>query len=337
MVAAVAGAFAMTSCYTGQDVPDCDAANARIIFRYYPTATEEKLLQAEASMTHLLFRNDVLEGILTIDGTTVTGQGMLGDANATQAQTIRQLTLKLEDGDYTLMTWGNLTNGVSQFTPLVLGQTLRADIELTQVNASPHAAGAFHNSERLYFGTVSFAVTEGTMVQKIVDMDCAHTQLNINVVWKNTNERPNMSQPIWMELGGIPVLYNQAVDHTLQTALGGTPQYGDATYLEPVPVIAALRAMHTSDVNVVSASEIATTFITYRLTDADHPMLSIQGGTDGELLSAIDLQTFFQNNAWVMDNNRRQYFDILIEINGPVITVSTTNVNDWVDGGTIGQ
>ncbi len=334
-VLAALGTLAMTGCHVNDEMPLCP--DVQITYRYYPTADAEQLPDYVHSMTHLLFENDVLVGSLWIDHTsTHRAEGLMVAAVCRGGQTLRQLSLDLPAGNYTLMSWGNQDDAISTLEPWVMGQTTRAQIILAQQNLQTRAVSAYDDSERLYFGTTAFTAGGGP-VSRNVDMLCAHMQLDVTVRWKNVLEYPDMAQPIQLFLDGVPVEYNQQVSHTLSLGITGTPVYGPGTTTESVPALTGVTGLHYAPASVQSASELTARFVTYRLRDTDHPLLSIlQNGISLMDTPQIDLETFFTANSWKRTDNRRQYFSILIEIDGPLIEVSGTIVTDWTPGGSVG-
>ncbi len=86
------------------------------------------------------------------------------------------------------------------------------------------------------------------------------------------------------------------------------------------------------------------TVITYRHWDEDHPIyahnptLTIWGGADGskQEMKQVDLRRFFDIMGWQFTNNMKQYFNILVQIDGDRVSLSELDNIGWIPGGTFG-
>jgi len=345
-------ALAVTSCQVGEKVPDCVCMeNVELTFRYHFAPTQEDMPIYVGSITHLLFRNDTLVGRLYVDG-HVDGEGLLdpalarsGEGTRRNTYNLRTLRLSLPDGRYDLMSWGNYLEGTSLFedaaapgAPLQIGETLRKDVSLRHVIASPANHGTLDNCERLYFGSYEFDVVRNRHYSHTIDMINAHMQLTAMVIWGDGVTPPADLRDLRMRLSDTPTGYSQFVTDTLPLVLTAPqPAYGPRQAYEMVPAWDGNLGTISAGVSPLETNKVSSQLIGYRLRDESHPLLSVwdAAGTT-QLVKDVDLGRFFETIGWARTCNRRQVYDILVTLraNGDVTVEPLDNIG-WIDGGTI--
>ena len=328
--------------------------NVQLTFRYfYDPATERYDLVG--NQTHLLFDGDLLVGKLKVNG-SVGGEGLLAPDAATPS--LRQLTCTLPKGEYTLLSWGNYNEGISIFSDretgkegydnLVVGQTLRSAVDLRMVKASPSNHGTLTSCERLYYGYCDFRFDGTNRVRHTVDMLNAHMQLFVTVVWKDPARdviaKGAVMQNISMRLGQIPTgyrAYNLSNPSTGGPLILGItanePLYGPRRVEEYVPAYNNDQGTVSTTMSQLETAKTWSNVTSYRLQDNDHPILSLWG-SDGttRLMKDVDLGRFFATIGWARTYNLRQYYEILVTVDGDTVTVEPIDNIGWIDGGAIG-
>lgn len=334
--------LAFVSCYTGA-TPGSGVClyNTEITYRYYSSPRLEEFDKV-GTQTHLIFENDTLVGtlFLTASGDQI-GAGLLDDATR---QSVRRLQINLPPGTYQVYTWSNYYEGYSHFSPLVIGQTTRQEALLYQDNAisrSRSSGGLYSNCERLYFGEVEVEVPRAGRTQKTVDLLCAHTQFTFVVRW--LSGPPSMA-PLELQMDSVPTEYLQSISHALTMNVSGVPLYGPSQVYQQVPRRGPPIGSVVTPAVRLGISEATATMITYRHWDGTHatyghdPLLTIWGGADGQqqLMKRVDLRDFFNKMGWGFTYNMKQYFDILVEIDGDDVWLSELGNIGWIDGGSFG-
>lgn len=329
------------SCYTGADSGVC-LYNTEITYRYYSGPRTEEFDKI-GTQSHLLFRGDTLVGtlFLTANGSKI-GAGLLSNTDVRNMNvTVRKLQVNLPAGAYDLYTWSNYFDGYSRFSELVIGESMRQNIDLIHSNSisRSRAPGSdmVSNSERLYSGEVKFEVLPIGRTAHTVDLLCAHTQFTFVVRW--LSNPPDMN-PLELQMENVPLEYLHSISHPLTMTIGGVPLYGSNRVYQQVPNRGAPLGTVVTPAVRLSSREATATMITYRHWDDNHdphghdPVLSIWGSTNTEsqVMKTVPIGNFFDMMGWQFTNNMKQYFDILVEIDGDKIYMSELDNIGWIPG-----
>jgi len=331
-----------------RELEDCSCMqNVELTFRYHETPGKEAMPDYVGSMTHLLFRNDTLVGRLAVNG-HVEGEGLLNpaagllsDGSQRNLYTLRTLRFNLPAGTYSLYSWGNYLEGTSLFeehgTPPQIAQSLRNDLSLHHIKASPANHGTLDNSERLYFGSHTFSVTRTRRYSHTIDLLNAHMVLSVMVVWEGVAPPANL-RDLRLRLSDTPTGYAQQVTDTLpMTLTAPQPAYGPREAAEHVPAWDGDAGTLSAPVTPLETNKVWSQLIAYRLRDENHPILSMWDGEGStQILKNLDLGRFFETIGWARTRNRRQEYDLLITLRaGGEVTIEPLGVIPWMDGGTI--
>lgn len=251
----------------------------------------------------------------------------------------RRQTIILPEGDYTMVTLGNLTDrSATDHAPD------RHISLLTLTHTLAHmGGGAKANADELYWGVRSFHVTRAGRLSEPAaplsgpegsargseapaphalntELNNIHCHLTVRVEWNNV---PPYVGDYEMELDGVPSRYSLHPDRATD-AEGFTVPAGDT------------RATHRLTVPLRSR-ELLGEFVTLRLSDDAIPVLRVRFGAE-QVTPDIDLARAFRSWGWSPSATHVQKYSVMLRVFGdghvdlyPYITAS---VEDWVDGGT---
>jgi hypothetical protein len=241
---------------------------------------------------------------------------------------------QLAPGRYTVSGWGNV-NGASRVKEAAAGQEMELYLD-NEVGAGVQGA-----SERLFYGYREFTVAEVGESRVHVDMTHAHCILTFAIRWKNAAMTPPETGDYRLSLRDVPSRYGFFPGYRLQDRLAapyspGMEGYpaGDGTVINHVPVVHDTgRLVTRREAAGMNNKTLRGEIVTYRLSSACHPVLSIH---DGERLleREIDLHEFFTRLAIRLDEVPRQEYLIGVEIdNDRVVTfLVTASIEAWNDG-----
>lgn len=317
-----------TSCNIDGELRECPY-NARLEYWYTGTGGANVLPDYVSSMQEFIFdKNEVLRQV----------NRRVGNKN------VRYGEFTLPPGDYTLVSWANMMDTCSRVNEAVIGRTHLADMRLSldrpyrpatspasasAVSATGRAAGEEGgapppqgNAERLYYGFGSFSVAAMGVSRQRIDMLHSHLRLNVRVKW--SGRPPANTNNFAMTLRGVPSGYTFAPGVMLK----------NTSYI--IPGIEPERVDHRIDVQMEITGSTTGEFVTYRLTNDCHPLFCLYAG-DKAMIREIDLSKFFRTMQINLDENLRQDFDLVVEVDASGgILVSTAVVADWENGGNIG-
>lgn len=317
------------SCNIDRDMDECPY-NARLEYWYTGTGQANILPDYIYRMREFVF--DSLQVLRQVNE--------LGSKKNIAAE------LNLPPGRYTLVAWGNL-DSLSSLNESEIGRTKLSDILLyannpvlpgTRVEVSRRQ----QNSEPLYYGYASFTIQPRGVSRQRVDMVHAHLKLEVTVKWKG--RAPTDTGDLYMSLSDVPSAYRFMPEFevkgspysTYGTAADGSPTRSGVWYYIPERPDDYPLVSYEVPVKMDITRTVNATFITYRIGSDDHPVVRLYGGGQ-QLIREIDLYKYFRTMQIDLDENLRQEFNLVIEVdaNGGII-VSSATVSDWVDGGSIG-
>lgn len=244
-------------------------------------------------------------------------------------------TLTLPDGDYTAVAWGNLSRIENDWQPEVGTTRLdEARILLSSPYGSEPAEGD-SDSERgnidpLYYGYTTFSI-EGEKPQRIrVGMTHAHLVLEVVVKW--AKNAPANTRDFNLRLHDVPGVYRFLPGYTEPRSGASTnPITHHIAEVRETPHKQIYRLNATMDI----ARSLKGEFITNRLNDYSHPLLTVYAG-DTPLTKALDLEKYFRTMQIGLNRNLRQEFRIQVMIHEDRVEISPLAFSDWENGGTIG-
>lgn len=254
--------------------------------------------------------------------------------------------LNLPPGRYTLVAWGNL-DSLSSLNESEIGRTKLSDILLYANNPVPPETRVSvplrqQNGEPLYYGYASFTIQPWGVTRQRIDMVHAHLKLDVTVKWKG--KAPTDTGDMYMSLSGVPSAYHFLPEFevkgspysTYSTAADGTTTRSGIWYYIPERADGYPLVSHEVGVKMDITRTVNATFVTYRIGSDDHPVLRLYGGGK-QLIREIDLYKYFRTMQIDLDENLRQEFSLVIEVDeSGGILVSSATVSDWIDGGSIG-
>lgn len=317
------------SCSIDKDLEECPY-NARLEYWYTGTGQANVLPNYIYRMKEFLF-----------DST-----GVLRQINEQGSKKNLAAEFKLPPGRYTLVSWGNL-DSCTRVSEAEIGRTRLSDILLYADHpVSPGTRVEVplrqRNGEQLYYGFSSFTVQPQGVLRQRVDMVHAHLKLDVTVKWKG--KAPVDTGDLYMSLSDVPSSYRFLPAFEVKGSPYST--YGTVTdgsltrsgvwyYIPERPADSPLISVEVP-VKMDITRLINATFVTYRIGSDDHPVIRLYGGGQ-QLIREIDLYKYFRTMQIDLDENLRQEFSLVIEIDasGGILVFSAT-VSDWVDGGAIG-
>ena len=313
---------ALTGCDIEDALPECNY-NTRIDYYYARDGQLDVLPQHIHQLSDYLF--DANKILIQIDQRS--SRSMLGYKG-----------LQLPAGSYTMVSWGN-QGAVSPAIPAKVGETTLTEMMLyldNPYNATSRAPvdtpqGWHKNGDKLYFGTCGFTVETVGISRGRIDMAHSHLRLGITVKWKRN--APSNTLSYYMQLGNIAGAYRFTAKYELPNPY---LPHGYAPSFYAIPHQGTARVNHRIDTQMGSGRSLRGEFYTLRLTDSDHPIFRLYG--DGALvMKEIDLHKYFTTMQIKLDQNLRQEFDLVMEVqpDGTVI-VSPLKINDWNEGESIG-
>lgn len=265
-----------------------------------------------------LFVQNLRQSLFDAEGKLISTETLWGDS-------ITSWNAELPPGDYTVAVWGNIDENNEQVI-LPEGELLLNGLTLSAVkqNIPP---GYRDNTSRLYYGTASFTVEEGTVSHQRIYLSHAHAVLSVTVRWMEDAPKPPAGGTYRMRLRNVPAVYDFIKGW--ETAI----PTGDGVYA--VPRIGSTLTRHETRAAMSYDQEVEGRFVTFRYTSNTHQLWSLW--RDGELIEKeLDLHKFFSTLPMDMDRNIEQEFDILISIYKDKIIVSLAAGSDWNEGGVIG-
>jgi len=241
-------------------------------------------------------------------------------------------TLNLPPGDYTLVAWGNAddeTSLLEHITPAEsrmeegsLKPCIYSDVLLTREDGGTSVT-EYRNTRNLYYGTATFTAYAYGVAEYSVGMMHAHARLNLTVEWAD-------EVPANVRSAREPVMWLKNVSAGYRFTGGET--WGD--YCFPCHALAETGIYRTT-ATMETGYKIKASFITLRLRDEDHPVVTVTDGAEG-LMRDIDLSRYFTVMGIGLSRNIRQEFDLTIRIGRNQTLIMQTNVSGWEEGGMIG-
>lgn len=293
------------SCEIGAPLEDCNY-NVRLSFYYSDYTATNRLRDYVASMTDYLY----------------DAQGKLLGVLVRTRASVSVRTLQLPPGDYTLVSWGNLSDKTRVEPSSPEGAKLE-EMQLRQNNPAAQDAAMQNNGERLHYARVDFTVPPSGMVRKTVYAGHAYLNLKVTVAGL-PGARGN---DYTMRLDGTHPGY--AFTHYNAVGTQGFTMYVPTPHRrEEVPhLVSGCRGN--------GYGEIYGEFVTARLTGQTVPVFSLW--KDGErVLRDVELKTFFDTMLIDMDHNDCQDFEIRITVDGDRVYIQFISLGDWIDGGSFG-
>jgi hypothetical protein len=322
----VGATLCLAGCLSGCDIDDkvelCDY-NTRVDFYYAKEGQVNVLPYYIHQISDYLFdSNETLIQIM----------------ERSSSSTLDYAGLTLPVGSYTLVSWGN-RGDASPTVPAKVGESTLSEMQLyldnpyNEASKAPVAvAEGFHqNGDKLYYGKCSFEVKPIGINRGRVDMTHSYLRLGVTVKW--AGKAPSDTLRYHMELCSVSGAYQFIPKYELPNTY--LPQ-GYAPSFYSIPNQGNARVNHRVDTQMGITRSLSGEFITHRLTNSDHPVFCLYGN-DRAVIKEIDLHKYFSTMQIDLDQNLRQEFDLVMEVqpNGTVI-VSSLKVVDWNEGESIG-
>ena len=300
------------------DQRDLCCYNVQLNYRYYRSGKNE-LASRVNTMKHFLFNSD----------------SILQEVYDVSDDAVKKIELVIPSGDYTMVSFANIGDP-SFLNDFVTGQSKMSELELYIDNLN--SEGYQDNSERLFFAYRNFSVAKSGVKYYIVDCTHAHNILKINVKWKNAS--PPLSNRYMMELTKVPGNYQFPVKTwvtigSFKSEENRIPESTSSLVVHAIPEPVGKTVEHRIDGKFKPNGNLEGTFITYRYTNQMIPTYRLYDTNGIPLMKEIDLTKFFQQMGWELTLNIEQEFDLTMTVDGDNVYVSSTNIADWEDGGTI--
>lgn len=298
----------LTGCTFG-DEPGVCPYTTRLDYRYAGSGSENLLPVYVDNLRQYLFDGD---GNL-LGETTLRGDSIVSWRG------------NLEAGDYTVVVWGNLAGGGSDGVEVQSAMDNRLD-GMKLIAGAGDTSGAYRaNTSRLYYGTLSFRVEEGTTFRQDVYLSHAHASLHVTVEW--AADAPPEGGTYRMRMRGI------ASEYGFVKGWESDPLPAGDIYT--FPYIGPVKAGYETRAAMNYDGEVTGEFVTFRYTSDTHQLWSLW--RDGvKIVGDLDLYRFFSKKPMDMDRNVEQEFEILVTVYKDKIVVSEVTDLDWDEGGAIG-
>ena len=250
-------------------------------------------------------------------------------------------------GKYTLISWANVENGCTHTQPQI-GVTTRGEMELYFSKLSSSIANHHDNCELLYYARRTFSVGEYGIGRTRVDVLNAHCIVNVKATW--TRGAPSASSNFSLRMGGIPSQYSFKTEYSSLNGTGSccAHDFTNDNYLtscqQTLHYIPTVHESTNCIKHVVSGSfnsnsELKSSFVSYRIKDESHPMLSIYttngsySDSEIQVMKEIDLYQLFENEQVLRTTSLRQVYNVELEIDGITNEVKAflVDVADWED------
>ena len=330
-------ALMFTSCEVEGDREICDY-NVELYYHYNrENTTQNNVLPSYVrTLTQYLFDSD---GIL-LDATDVP-------VDVCEHQYITHRTLP--PGRYSVIMWGNcgerntVTDLATGGAP-VEGQTHRDDMRLTHNNSMQQ------NGDRLWHGYRTFSVAPEGVSRIRVDAVHSHLVIKFRVRWKS-NAPVSGTYIAWLEDIGseksfMPEYIYPQPDAACETHDRSThdlyPQHSN-NVVHHIPYVHHTTNVldHRTEAPMGLDNALWGEFVTYRIRQDSHPILSIYDAGGNLILhpdpaKQIDLKRYFDEMGIDLDHTLRQEYEIDIVIDGDQVWLMALNVADWEDGGWLG-
>lgn len=257
------------------------------------------------------------------------------DDNITNGK-IAKRPITLPDGDWIVYSYANF-NGGSTVSPYVIGQTHLKDMSL-RVSSPSGYTGTYAPSEylrigdadRLYFGKLTFTVKDGTTDRPyVVDMSNIHIWLSGTIRWKQPiTFSPLEDKDLHVRLEYVPIAFSFMNDDKMDPVFGipySTPRITDELAIQPIQLMAG-------------ATPQEYTFQMYglRWETGRAPVLRIYNGETLLVTKELPLNKYFDEQMIDLTQTRVQFFNLLIEVDENIVTISDISLKGWEDGGFIG-
>ncbi len=253
------------------------------------------------------------------------GEGKLLSVVTLHGDSIVSWQGNLDEGDYTVVLWGNLPeDGSDLLEVLPMSGSLLGDMKLSGVTESA-PPGYRTNTSRLYYGNLSFRVEKGEMFHRRVYLSHAHASLHVTVQWMA--DAPQEGGVYRMRMKGI------ASEYGFVNGWESEPLTSGSSYT--VPYIGTSEINHESVASMNYDGEVMGEFVTFRYTSDTHQLWSLWRN-DERLVGDLDLYRFFSKKPMNMDRNVEQEFEILVTVYEDKVIVSEVTESDWDEGGAIG-
>lgn len=287
--------------------------NIRLNYTLYRTGKVNELPDYVHTMHYLLF----------------DGDGVLMLMSDTTGTAIAHKDLNLNPGEYTMVTWGNLDKSCYA-TPPVCGVTRLEELSLENT-------GDGKNTEKLYFSSRAFTVTDAAPTIESIEMTHAHALLRITVKWEAFY--PPIANDWSLRMRRVPACYGHRVGQQVEdypqinTRASGT----GGRLIYTIPEVKEERLSdHVAPAYTHPRGYVYGELISFRHTNNTHQLISLWKG-DEQQMKEIDLNRFFTTMNIDLDRNLRQEFDLTFTIKDSGVGVALTEVADWADGGDIGD
>ncbi|MDE6234267.1 MAG: FimB/Mfa2 family fimbrial subunit [Muribaculaceae bacterium] len=251
---------------------------------------------------------------------------------------LQYLVPELEEGDYTLLSFGNENSGArlshsadSHISELHLIQDRRHTDQISESYVPrDRESEIYENGDELYWGITRIRVDcEGMLSETgrseisngiVTPMNNIHCHLNVKVEWANV---PTDVGDYVMELTGV------ATGYTLH------PERAEDADGFIVPS-SAYYGIHRRRV-ALKSRELSDEFITLRYSDDHIPVFRLY--FEGRQVSPdIDLGKAFASWGWHPSATHVQKYSILIRLfsdgRADVYPIINASVEDWINGGT---
>lgn len=326
--------FLVVSCSMDDELMTCPY-NVQLEYWYSQEGTKDQNM-----MNNYIY--DVVEYIFDEDELLYSIQKLPG--NSVRGKYFSEMTLP--PGRYTVVAWGNLPNTDPIFHPTIGETTLdmmvirlgMIDRAISNNNDDPDRI--WGNIGRIYYAYSTFTVQEKSISRIRIGMTHAHCVLDVTVKWK-VNAPPN-TKNFRLQLRDVPGVYmgspsyGSGIDGPVKIPVTDYPVNNrNAIYYIPTVQDGKKLQRHQAEAKMDITRTLKGELITHRYCNNSHILFSVYAG-DEQITKEIDLQKYFQAMNIDRDQNLRQEFHIVVEVQKDQIVVYPAILSDWENGGIIG-
>lgn len=321
----IASSLAMVGLLSACSLIDEDACQVNYIeYRYLNNVNLESTYPYLAKVTDFIFTKDSV--LYRVDSNITNGK-------------IAKRPINLPDGEWIVYTYANL-NGASKVSDYVIGKTRLSEMSV-RVHNPPSYTGTYApgngetptlrtgDSDRLYFGKVALSV-KGGFTDRIytVDMSNTHIWFSGTVRWKRPMDFFNRAnENFHIRLEYVPVEFSFLNDNKM-----------DSKYNIPYSTPRITEELATHFVKLEPTNKIGEyTFQVYglRWEKGRAPVLRIYNGESSLINKELPLNKYFDEQDINLTYTRVQFFNLLIEVDEEIVSISDISIGGWENGGSI--
>ncbi len=278
-----------------------------------------------------------------------TKQHFLFDGNNTYVREVTADSLNpqrivlhnLADGNYTMLTIANYSDGFTALTSLEKNKTTLADLRLALAK-EVSSGGAFEAAEELFWNSCRFEFKTNEKRRYICDMANIHCHLFLKVEWEDIP--PNGSKKFTVELANLTSAYQLQIDSLLTLHVAGElppdgnkdePTSGYVVHQFPRSTPLQLCTVRVEE--TLRGHELFAEIRTLRYLNDRIPTIQLLHDGKKMFNKPIDLTPIFHDWGWFPNLSHEQKYSISLKILRDKRVVvkpwGQPGVMDWVDGG----